>query len=223
MNGQGGENERPDRMTLRAVLASDIRRGQSLVEVLIAIAVGIIMVIGAITAIVPALRNQGGTVRLQVAVGLGKELMDTTRVFAESDWHNISALSTSSASHYYLNSTSSPFSVRAGDESVVVGTTTYVRYFSVDEVWRDSNGMIVSSGGTLDPSTRKVTVAYSWIGRPTSSMVTYFTRSRSYSYVQTDWSGGSGQEGPLTTVNNKYASSTGIDAMTTPGSMQIDF
>lgn len=199
------------------------RRGQSLVEVLIAIAVGMIMVIGAITAVVPSLRIQGNSVRVQVAAALGKELLDNTRVFAESNWAALAALSTSSAVHYYLNASSSPFTTSTGEQAIGVGTTTYTRYFYLSEAKRDSSGMIVASGGTADPSTRKVTVAYQWTSGPLSTMVTYVTRSRSNTFWQTDWSSGGGQDGPVTAPNSRFATSSGsINVMSSTGSILLD-
>lgn len=198
------------------------RRGQSLVEVLIAIAIGIIMVIGAITAVVPSLRMQGNSVHVQVAAALGKELLDNTRVFAESNWSAFAALSTSSV-HYYLNVTSSPFTTSTGDQAITVGTTTYTRYFYLNEAQRDVSGMLVASGGTADPSTRKVTIAYKWNFGPTVTMVTYLTRSRSYTFAQTDWSLGGGQDGPVSTPTSRFGTSTGsINVQSSTGSILLN-
>ena len=199
------------------------RKGQSLVEVLIAIAVGIIMVVGAITAVVPSLRIQGNSVHVQVATAFGKELLDNVRVFAESNWSALAALSTSSAVHYYLNASSSPFTTSTGDQVIAVGTTTYTRYFYLSEAQRNGSGMIVASGGTADPSTRKVTVTYQWTWGPTSTMVTYLTRSRSNTFWQTDWTVGGGQDGPVTVSNSRFGTSTGsVNVASSSGSILLN-
>jgi hypothetical protein len=97
----------------------------------------------------------------------------------------------------------------------------YTRYFYVNDVGRDANGNIQSSGGTNDPSTKKVTVVYGWAGGSTSSFSTYLTRFKDNVFDQTDWSGGPGQNGPATTTNNMFSTSTQMDYSTTTGSIMI--
>ncbi len=200
------------------------KSGQSLIELLVGVVVGSIMVIAAITIIAPALKSNTDVARAQVAIALGKELLENVRVFGEADWHNITNLATTSANHYYLRATSSPFTAASGDQSVTVSTTTYTRYFYVDEAYRDGGGSIAGSG-TRDPSTMKITVAYSWPRGPTNTVSVYLTRStRNKVFVQTDWSGGSGQEGPITVENYKFASSSSnMTHTSTVGSIKLSF
>ncbi|OGY97652.1 MAG: hypothetical protein A3A43_01745 [Candidatus Liptonbacteria bacterium RIFCSPLOWO2_01_FULL_56_20] len=198
------------------------RVGQSLVEILIAVAVGMILVVGGISVIVPALRSNTDAGRTQVAVGLGRALLDNVRAWSEADWHNITSISSGPGSHYYLNATSSPFTVAAGDESVAAATTTYRRYFYVEDVLRDASENIVTSGGVNDPSTKKVTVAYGWLTGPMNTLGTFVTRSRNKTYQQTNWSGGGGFEGPATTTNSQFSTSTpNIDFQSIPGSITL--
>jgi len=97
----------------------------------------------------------------------------------------------------------------------------YTRYFFMENVGR-SAGVIQASGGTDDPSTQRLTVAYSWPQVATRTLVSYLTRSRTNVVWQTDWSGGGGQDGPTTTVNSLFATSTNIDFSTTTGSIRIN-
>ncbi len=195
--------------------------GQSLIEILIAISVGIIFLLGTIIVANFALKSGEDTQKIQASTVLAKELMDNIKIFADSDWHNIYNLATTSANHYYLNTTSTPFSAVSGEENLTVGTTTYIRYFYIDDVYRDSSGQIVSSGGIFDPSTKKVTVVYGWLGSTPRLISFYITRSKNNVFVQTDWSGGGGQTGPITSTNNKFDTSTGIDFSTTTGSIKL--
>ena len=98
---------------------------------------GAIVVAGVAALVAAILRANSQAGRAQAGAALGKELLENVRVWAESDWHNASNLATTSASHYYLNATSSPFSVVGGDESVVASSTTYTRFFYVEDVGRD--------------------------------------------------------------------------------------
>ena len=103
------------------------------------------------------------------------------------------------------------FTVISGEESFDISGSNFIRYFYVENVNRDANGNIVSSGGTEDPSTQKITVTVTWPGTTTGiSFSEYVTRTGSSVFRQTDWSGGDGQEGPITTVNDKFATSSDI-------------
>jgi type II secretory pathway pseudopilin PulG len=202
------------------------RGGQSLVELLIAVAIGTILVAAAAAVISPVLKINTQANRAQTATALAHELLDNVRVWAEGDWHNISGLATTSANHYYLNTATSPFSSSTGDEPVTVSTTTYTRYFYVDDVFRDASGNITnsSSGASFDPSTKLVTVvAYSWPTSATYTISTYLTRYRNNVFDQTDWSGGPGQGGPTTSTNSMFSTSSNIDYTTTTGSIYIKF
>jgi type II secretory pathway pseudopilin PulG len=196
------------------------RAGQSLVEILVAVGVGVVVVIGAITVLSPATKTQGDALKIQSASALGKELLENVRAWGEGDWHNITVLATTSANKYYLIASTSPFTVATGTQTVTLATSTFTRYFYLDDVYR-STGKIDSSG-SFDPSTKKITVVYGW-GSGTGSTTSYLARTGDQVFTQSDWSGGSGQEGPLTATgtNAKFASSSAIDTTTSTGSLVI--
>jgi type II secretory pathway pseudopilin PulG len=197
--------------------------GQSLIEILIAVAIGAILITASVALIVPALQSNTQAAKVQVASSLGKEMLDNVRVWSEGNWNNLLALATGSAKTYYLNTTSSPFTVTSvsSSQSLVVGTSTYTRYFYVSDVYRDSSGNIVTSSGTYDPSTKQVTVVYGWPGGTTDTMTTYVVRGRNAVFSQNDWSGGPGQAGPVTSTNSQFATSSNIDYQTTTGSIYV--
>lgn len=201
------------------------REGQSLIEVLVAVSLGAIFVIGAFAVLSPALKTSGDALRVQAGAALAKQLLENATVLAESNWHAIDALATSSANHYYLITSSVPFTAATGTESIAVGTTTYARAFYLEDVYRDtgSNGKISASGSYYDPSTKKITVLYSWGPAPSSSITSYLVRAMDQVFTVTDWSGGGGQAGPVTatSVNSQFSTSSSIDATTTPGSVVI--
>ncbi|MDO8664873.1 MAG: LamG-like jellyroll fold domain-containing protein [Candidatus Liptonbacteria bacterium] len=412
------------------------KSGQSLIEILVALAVGTILIIAAVSVIAPALRANTQADKVQVSSALGKELLENIRVFSEADWHNISNLATGSANKYFLVSTRSPFIAATGTEGILAdgiasgtvgywkldesaGTTAYdfsgnnvtstfggspsstegkignafsfttagvdnvnlgnpsgiqfdvntpfsvafwvklptnsstvgfvrkstgihglgwyvwawnstnrlyfninssstnlginstmiitdnnwhhavatydgtsnrsgmklyvdgtinatgtasaaigsmisttpltfsaaggggagllddiriynralsatevktinnaaiyTRYFYLDTVGRDVSDALLSSGGTNDPSTEKATVVYGWLNGPTSTFSMYLTRFRNNVFDQTDWSGGPGQDGPATTTNSSFSTSTKIYHSTTTGSLIINF
>jgi N-acetylneuraminic acid mutarotase len=134
--------------------------GQSLVEILIAAGIGMLLVIAAVSIIAPALKTNTAAMQAQIVAALSKELSDNIRSWAQGNWNSVLALATSSANHYYLNTSVSPFAAVYGDEVVTVGSLTYKRYFSVDDMYRDSAGMATTTaaGNAIDPSTKKITL-----------------------------------------------------------------
>jgi|SRR3989344_2964774 len=187
------------------------RRGQSLIEVLIATGVGVLLIVAAVVVIAPALRSNTQAGKVQTGAALAKELLDSVTVWSGANWSNLYNLPKGSSNPYYLQTTSSPFAVATGSQAIVVASTTYTRYFYAENVARDSAGKIITSGGVNDPSTQKVTVVYSWPQSPSRTIVGYLVRSRDNVIWQSDWSGGLGQAGPLTAANSSFASSSGID------------
>lgn len=108
----------------------------------------------------------------------------------------------------------------------------FSRYFYVENVCRtnDSSANISTTtsscpGGTLDdPLTQKITAVTQWLlgaGTDQVNLARYLTRWSNFAVRQTDWSGGTGQEGPVTAPNNLYSSSTNVAVTSTLGSFQI--
>jgi len=186
---------------------------------MIAIVIGTLMVVAAATVIAPALRSNSSAIRLQISTSLGQELLESVRVLGESNWPLISNLTTGPGTTYYLNATSSPFLIATGTENIVIATTTFVRYFYVEDVGRGS-GFI--SGATTDPSTKKLTVVVGPAAGPTSSIATYLTRSRNAIWKQTDWSGGGDEVSALVVPNNRFVTSSDINSTIVPGSLFIN-
>lgn len=200
--------------------------GQSLIEVLVAIAVGVVMLGVAISVIAPVLKANTRTNDAKIAAALGRELLENTRVFVERDWNNLALLSTSSLYAYHLTtSTAFPFAKIDGIESIVISTTTYSRYFYVDEVCRSAGGFIKIDPGLCsytDPGTKKVAVVYGWEGGSTSTFATYFTRFKSKFISQNDWSGGSDFWGPTATATRRFVTSSNIIFGSSTGIIRIE-
>ena len=198
------------------------RSGQSVIEVLVASAIAVVLITGAIVIIAPTLQGSRASTTRSISVGRAMELIENVRTWSESDWSRILALSTSTSSLYYLSTSTSPFTVQSGTESLQLSTTSYTRYFFLGDVYRDTSGAVVASGGTYDASTKKITVVYSLHNNATTSMVTYVTRYASRVIYQTDWSGGGNVEGPATSTANTFATSSNVNVVTSTGSMYIN-
>jgi hypothetical protein len=199
-------------------------RGQSLMDILVGTAIGVILIFAAVEAIAPALNEGKQAANTQTASWLATGLLDNTKAWTDGNWHNILSVATGTPHQYFLNTSSSPYVAISGIESIPVSTTTYFRYFYVMDVYRDaSTGNITTGSGLYDPSTKQVTVVYGWNGGNTSTVAEYLTRNLENSYNQTDWSGGASTTGGVvSTTNFQFASSTNINIASPPGSIIVN-
>mgnify|MGYP001611742244 CR=1 FL=1 len=204
-----------------------IKRGQSLAEILIAVAVGAIIIGSAAIGVSVLLRSNVDSRASQTASFLAREFLDKTRSLSESDWHNIWDLSPKGVASSYkiVASGTTGLAIASGTESSTIENITYTRYFTVENIRRDASDNIVESGGTWDdPSTQKITAVVQWpSGGQTREIAIseYFTRWRNKIFRQTDWSGGPGQTSTLAEPDNKFASSSNIDYTSSSGAIII--
>ncbi len=151
------------------MLTKKYLKSQMLVELLI--------VIGLLALIIPALLTGYVTVNeapvqtenYQRSEALLNELVETTRIARDNSWNAFAVNGI-----YHPVESSNTWALASGPELVDV----YTRQIQIDNVNRDSNGLIVSSGGTLDPSTKKITATVSWATPRTSQISTEFYLTR---------------------------------------------
>ncbi len=164
------------------------QRGQSLVELLVAIALASLL-LPALLAGISA--SRGGRSqhdqRLQAAAYL-KQSQEAVRSIAEGGWGNIATNGT-----FYPVISSGKWILTPGTQSVA-GLSLSV---TINDTYRDSSGAIATSGGTIDPSTKKVVISVSWSTPLLSSVsaTSYFTRYKNIAYLETtvgDFTGVSG-------------------------------
>lgn len=196
--------------------------GQSLVELIIAISISAIIIASAAGGILMVIRSNEIAGKTQAAASLAVALSDNLISVAESNWNNIYGLSKGAANKYYVATSTGQFVIQSGTEQVSVSSFPFSRYFYIENVQRDGGGAIGS--GTDDPSTQKATaiISYNISGSErTIAESFYLTRWRNNAMRQTDWSGGSGQEGPIINPNNKFSSSVNADFSAVPGSLTL--
>lgn len=154
------------------------RRGQSLVELL--------LVIGLLSLLLPVLANglissREGKVQQQqrlAATALLKETEEAVRSVREQGWTTFAVNGT-----FHPEVSGSSWSLVAGSDTV----NGFTRIVDLSDVLRDAAGAIVAAGGTVDPSTKKVTITLSWNTPLSSSVqsVLYLARFDNLSYEQT--------------------------------------
>lgn len=196
------------------------RSGQSLIDVLIASALGALLLVGALSVLAPALRGGSDAEHAQDGAAAARGMIDGVRSLAASDWSALFSLTPGNSYHLTYSSTST--TVVPGVDTSMATTTGILRAFSVAHVRRNSGGAVISSGGYVDSSTLALSVAYSAPHAASRTISTFLTRTaRSNAIFQTDWSGGTGQTSATTTPGNTYASSTGLNVSTTTGSVLL--
>ena len=104
------------------------RRGQSLMELLIGMAVGAVLIVGSATIITSAIQTNGAVTNIQIQAQLGQELLNNTKAWAQGNWNALLALATGTSSTYYLNTSSSPFTILPASST---GSAGYSYYRSV--------------------------------------------------------------------------------------------
>lgn len=206
-------------------------RGQSLIEIMIALGIGAVLIVGAVAAITTSLKSGSENKTNQIGSFLNQELVDNVTVYARSNWRSIWDLNKGS-SQYHLTPSGSFFATSTGQETTIVDGASYSRFFTIQNVSRDSNNNIELessyNAANDDPSTQLITVTTTWnsAGSVSSSILNkYITRYRNEVFVQTDWSGGATvlvSEPPeiITLPNNRFATSTAIST-TTVGQIRI--
>ena len=129
-------------------------KGQSLVELLITIGLSAILIPALLAgfSIIRSGRVQQDQ-RLQ-ATAYVKEAQEAMRVVQANGWSNLSA------GTYHPVVSGTTWSLASGSETIA--NTSFTRQVVINDIFRDSNGNIASSGGTLDSSTKQITITVFW-------------------------------------------------------------
>jgi len=155
-------------MKLRSLFQT-LQYGQLLIELVVAMGIFAIFFPALITGLVASREGRAQQEQRLQAIAIVKEIEEAVRSVRESGWSN-----------FAQNGIYRPV-VIGSSWSLASGSATidgFTREVVISDVYRDANGVIVTTGGTLDASTKKVTTTVSW-GSPFSSsieVVTYLTR-----------------------------------------------
>lgn len=145
------------------------QRGQLLVELLITIGLFAIISPALLTGFVASTQGKVQQAQRTSAVALLRETEESVRQVREKGWTT-----------FAQNGTFHPVA-SGGSWDLVAGTEVigdFTRQVDIVDVQRDSSGVIVTSGGTIDPSTKFVQITVAW-SQPQASTVAssaYLTR-----------------------------------------------
>ncbi len=131
--------------------------GYSLVELLLAIAIFGVLVTTLFSGFIATREGKPQQEQRFTAVALFQESVEALRIIREQGWVNVATNGT-----YHPEKTPQPnpttWSLAAGAETIGLFTRT----IEIDDVYRNAGGDIVSVGGTLDPSSKAVTITIAW-------------------------------------------------------------
>jgi len=144
-----------------------------------------------------------GTQPLVIASSTLAGLLDDVRIYnRQLSAAEISQLYRSSvfSRSFYIDNVAR---TNCGTNSVTTSTPTGCT------TWQGSESYILN-----DPSTQNITSVTAWTGNRSLTLIRYLTRSRNEVFTQTDWTEGSGQDGPFTRPTSQYSTSTNVTALT---------
>ena len=144
-------------------------RGQSLVEILLVIGLSALILPALLTGLVSSREGKAQQAQRTQAIYLLNETVDGVRSVREKGWASFAVNGT-----YYPVISGSSWALATGSATV----NELTQKIDIGDVNRDSGGAIVTTGGSLDPSSKKVDISISW-GQPYASTVSaslYITR-----------------------------------------------
>lgn len=129
--------------------------GQLLIELLLAMALFALIIPAVIAGLIAS--NQSDTLnqRRTEATAIANEINEALRVVRQAAWSNVATPGT-----YHIERSANGTTWSLVANAATVGDFT--RSVVISNVNRDASGAIVTSGGTLDPSTKKVVTTVSW-------------------------------------------------------------
>ena len=153
-----------------------LQKGSGLVEILVAIFIFSIILGALINASSAYFSGVGANLLSTKAAYLAEEGIESVKTIRDSNWNNISALLDNTNYYLYFDTASSTNNIWKATTTASIIDNNFIRTFKVNYVYRDANGRIISSGGSLSTTTEKLTVSVSWVSNnstTTKSLSTY--------------------------------------------------
>jgi type II secretory pathway pseudopilin PulG len=153
-------------------------RGQMLVELMIAIGIAAIMIPALLTGYATSREGKPQEEKRQLAVNFLQETESAVKSIRDNNWATFSINGT-----FYTSIVNNAWTLVSGTNTNADGLTQKI---VISSVYRTS-GAIVTSGGTLDPSTKKVDITISWTSPKNTSIYAtlYLTRTNNQTYTET--------------------------------------
>lgn len=145
------------------------QKGQLLVEILITVGLFAIIAPALLSGLVEPFQSRPQQEQYTTSTSLMKETREAVRSVRERGWASFAVNGT-----FHPVLTNGVWSLVTGEDTI----SGISRSIVISDVYRNSSGSIVTSGGTLDPSTKRVVTTLSWTTPRTGSVSTtdYVTR-----------------------------------------------
>ncbi len=140
--------------------------GQSIIEVLLAMALALILLPALFGMLYVSTEGKAQHKQRVQAMALARELEDSVRSVREIGWDNFASYVIGSA--YHPVQSGNHWALSLGNETV----GSFTRSITIQRVYRNASGVIVTSGGTEDLSTRRIDISVSWV-TPLPASVSY--------------------------------------------------
>src|SRR6266568_2882979 len=153
-------------------------RGQMLVELVMAIGIAAIILPALLTGLVATRQGTPQQQQNLQATEMFKETVNAVEQVKNNSWTTFAVDGT-----YYPVISGNQWTLASGTAT----TNGFTQQVVISDVYRNSSGAIVSSGGTLDPSSKKAVITVSWTKPYASSLSApmYFTRITNFTYTET--------------------------------------
>lgn len=154
------------------------QKGQILVELLVAISLVALLLPALITGLVASRGGRAQQEQRLQATALVKQSQEAIRSIAARSWDDIK---TNGIFHPVI--LDDKWILSPGTQNL----DSFTIELNINDVFRDSSGKLVSSGGILDPSTKKIITKISWES-PIASVISstyYLARDKNFEKVET--------------------------------------
>ena len=168
-------------MTSAASVFKNIRcqPGQTLIELLILIGIASVFLPALLTGLVASREGKAQQQQRLEAASILKETNEAVRIVREAGWEAFAV-----NGQYHPVISGNTWSLATGSAT----TGNFTQLVEIFDVYRDATGAIVTTGGSLDGSTKRIVTTISW-GSPIASNVSstmYLTRFlENEAYVET--------------------------------------
>jgi type II secretory pathway pseudopilin PulG len=163
-------------LKIAKLIIENSRSGFGLIEIIVAVAILTLALFGFLQTGVLALKLLRNEKENLEATLLAQESLEAVRSIRDASWaSNIAPLQNGKS--YFPVIVNGKWTLAAATQTPISGK--YTRFLIFEEVRRGGGDQIVSSGGTVDPNTRKVISRTIW-GTKSIELVTYLTNFQEY-------------------------------------------
>lgn len=189
------------------------QKGQMLAEILVAVVLAGIIIGGIALSTGTSVSTSNKIRENTKATYIIQRILEEIKMISESNWlilycppSGICPGNKGASNRYYISN----FTIQNGSASTTLEGIEYGYYFYIENVNRDSQQNIVSSGGSEDPSTQKITVVINWAPNNSLSISEYIMRITSASFSDRAWNSSLTDSGGIyTNAAGYYATTSG--------------